>query len=65
LKNPQGISVDASNNTYVLDAGNGRVQVFDAQGNVRSAFGAFGTRLGELGDYKTARDSAGRFARSP
>jgi NHL repeat-containing protein len=34
----------------VLDAGNGRVQVFDAQGNVRSAFGAFGTRLGELGD---------------
>lgn len=36
------LAFDSDNNIYVADAGNGRVQVFNAQGEFVRAFGSFG-----------------------
>lgn len=41
----KAIAVDAQGNVYVADAGNKRVQVFDADGTFKSEFGNVGTPL--------------------
>jgi DNA-binding beta-propeller fold protein YncE len=38
FNNPYGVAVDSSNNVYVADAGNNRVQKFDSNGNFISKF---------------------------
>ncbi len=43
-----GVAVDPSGRIYVLDAGNHRVQVFDADGKYMRTFGAEGQGPGEL-----------------
>jgi len=39
----RGIASDAAGNIYVADAGNKRIQVFDSEGNFKSAFKGVGT----------------------
>jgi len=41
----KSLAVDAQGNVYVADAGNKRIQVFDADGNFKSQFGNIGTPL--------------------
>lgn len=45
---PTGIAV-ANGEVFVADSRNGRIQVFDFEGNFRRSFGRPGTQLGELG----------------
>jgi hypothetical protein len=42
----KAIAIDAQGNVYVADAGNKRIEVFDAEGNFKSTFGNVGTPLG-------------------
>ena len=37
-----GIVIDAQNNVYVADRGNGRIQVFDTEGNFKTQFTGLG-----------------------
>jgi RHS repeat-associated protein len=48
FKEPSGIAVNASGDTYVLDTGNNRVQEFGPEGKFLRKFGASGTGNGEL-----------------
>jgi hypothetical protein len=41
----KALAIDAQGNVYVADVGNKRIQVFDADGNFKSAFGNVGTPL--------------------
>lgn len=41
----KAIAIDALGNVYVADAGNKRIQVFDAEGTYKSQFGGIGTPL--------------------
>ena len=41
----KAIAIDAQDNVYVADAGNKRIQVFDAHGTFKSEFGNVGTPL--------------------
>ena len=41
----KALAVDAQGNVYVADAGNKRIQVFDAEGTFKSEFGNVGTPL--------------------
>ncbi|MBP7777441.1 MAG: 6-bladed beta-propeller [Acidobacteria bacterium] len=41
----KAIAIDAAGNVYVADAGNKRIQVFDADGTFKSQFGNVGTPL--------------------
>lgn len=41
----KGLAIDAQGNVYVADAGNKRIQVFDAEGTFKSQFGDIGTPL--------------------
>ncbi len=41
----KSLAIDAQSNVYVADAGNKRVQVFDADGNFKSQFSNIGTPL--------------------
>jgi len=45
---PTNIAVDPTGNIYVVDTGNFRVQVFDAEGNFKRAFGKLGDAPGTL-----------------
>jgi len=47
---PWGVAVDANGDIYVADTWNGRIQVFDSQGNFLRKWGVFATTNGELGD---------------
>lgn len=47
---PWGVAVDTSGNIYVADTWNGRIQVFDSEGNFLRKWGAFASTNGELGD---------------
>lgn len=48
LRKPLGVAVAANEDIYVADAGNNRVQVFDADGNYKDTFGDYGTGNDEL-----------------
>jgi hypothetical protein len=41
----KAIAIDAQGNVYAADAGNRRIQVFDAEGTFKSEFGGIGTPL--------------------
>jgi sugar lactone lactonase YvrE len=41
----KSLAIDARDNVYVADAGNKRIQVFDADGNFKFEFGGIGTPL--------------------
>ena len=41
----KALAIDAQGNVYVADAGNKRIQVFDAEGTFKSEFGNVGTPL--------------------
>jgi DNA-binding beta-propeller fold protein YncE len=41
----EALALDAQDNVYVADAGNKRIQVFDAEGNFKSTFGNVGTPI--------------------
>ncbi len=45
----RGIGIDASDNVYLVDSGNRRVQVFDSLGNFKSKFGSGGKNPGQFG----------------
>ncbi len=45
---PMDAALDASGNLYVLDAGNGRIQVFSARGEFQRTIGRFGQGPGEF-----------------
>src|SRR5207253_200390 len=40
---PSGVAVDSSQNIYVADTDNHRIQIFDSSGNFKLKFGSFGT----------------------
>lgn len=43
FNNPHGLAIDAQGNVYVADSGNNRIQVFDADGNVKSQISGIGS----------------------
>jgi len=47
---PWGIDADAQGNIYVSDTWNGRIQVFDNEGNFLRKWGRYGSTNGELTD---------------
>jgi len=48
FKTPIGIDVDSSDNVYVADFGNHRIQKFDGNGNLITKWGSFGTGNGQF-----------------
>jgi uncharacterized protein (TIGR03663 family) len=50
FQEPWGIAVDAQGTIFVADTWNGRIQVFDAEGNFLRKWGYFNTTNGTLGD---------------
>src|SRR6185312_16089069 len=57
---PYGIAVDSSDNIYVADANNNRVQKFNSAGVYQSQFGSFGSGNGQFGNPRDiAVDSSG------
>lgn len=48
---PRGIAVAEDGTTYVVDAGNNRVQVFDPSGDFVQAFGSQGSEPGQLASF--------------
>ena len=45
---PQGIAVDSSDNVYVADIKNDRIQKFDSDGNFITQWGSFGNGTGQF-----------------
>ena len=45
---PSGIAVDSSNNVYVVDAGNNRIQKFTSNGTFITTWGSYGTGNGQF-----------------
>lgn len=61
FKGPVGITVDAQENIYVMDAGNSRVQKFDTAGNFLLMWGSEGSGDGQF-QNDTANRHSGRLA---
>ena len=47
---PHGVAVDSSNNVYVADAYNNRVEKFDGNGNYLTQWGSYGSGNGQFDD---------------
>ena len=45
---PFGIDVDSSNNVYVADSGNHRIEKFDSNGNFITKWGLLGSEDGRI-----------------
>ncbi len=45
---PRVIAVDSSNNVYVADSGNYRVEKFDSNGNYLTQWGSYGSGNGQF-----------------
>ncbi len=57
-----GIAIDAEDNVWVVDNGNGRVQGFSPEGEYLSQFGSSGSEEGQLSEpWGLSIDSEGRF----
>ncbi|MDH7489838.1 MAG: TIGR03663 family protein [Anaerolineae bacterium] len=50
FQDPRGVAVDAAGNIYVVDTGNHRVQVFDANGRYLRGWGQYGSGPGEFNE---------------
>jgi DNA-binding beta-propeller fold protein YncE len=62
FKNPADIAIDVDGNSYVLDAGNERIQKFDSSGRFLQEFGRFfGSRGGQFSDLTSIAWSDERF----
>ena len=48
---PEGIAVDRSNDVYVVDASNQRVEKFDSSGNYLTQWGSYGSGNGQFSYY--------------
>jgi tripartite motif-containing protein 71 len=55
---PEGIAVDSSNNVYVADTGNSRVEKFDSNGNYLTQWGSYGSGNGQFELPKALRWTA-------
>ena len=53
---PQGLFIDESDHLWVADAGNHRIQVFDATGDAAKLVRQFGTQGDELGQLSYPYD---------
>lgn len=62
FNSPRGIAIDAAGNTYIVDSGNQRIQVFGADGAFQFAFGEPGTGPGQLGQFGSGQGGAGGIA---
>ena len=50
FKDPTDITIGKSDNIYVTDQNNNRVEIFDSKGNFLSEFGTFGSGDGQFAD---------------
>ncbi|HMH11255.1 MAG TPA: hypothetical protein VK553_11120 [Candidatus Nitrosopolaris rasttigaisensis] len=50
FNHPEGITVDASGNVYVVDHGNDRIEKFDSNGTFITAWGSPGTTNGQFNE---------------
>lgn len=50
VKNPRGLGVDSGGQLYVSDTGNGRLQIFSAEGKYLNQFGESGSKEGKFSD---------------
>jgi sugar lactone lactonase YvrE len=62
FNSPRGIAIGDDGTTYVVDSGNQRIQVFDADGNFVSMFAEPGEAPGQLGMFGTGQSGAGGIA---
>ena len=62
FSSPRGIAVADDGTTYVVDSGNNRIQVFDAEGEFQFMFGEPGTGPGQLGQFTGGQGGAGGIA---
>ena len=50
FSDPSGVAIDASNNVYVADKNNSRIQKFDSSGTFLSTWGSLGSGDGQFSD---------------
>ncbi|MDE1770117.1 MAG: 6-bladed beta-propeller [Thaumarchaeota archaeon] len=48
FKSPTNIAADSANNTYLVDAGNSKIEKFDNNGNLLLSWGNAGSSMGQL-----------------
>jgi streptogramin lyase len=48
FNSPFGIAIDSTDNVYVVDTGNARIQKFDAAGNYVTKWGSYGSEIGQF-----------------
>ena len=56
LKRPSNVAVDSEGDVYVTDWGNRRVQIYEPNGEVLTAFYGDATTLSKAGEYIIRRD---------
>jgi DNA-binding beta-propeller fold protein YncE len=62
FNSPRGIAIAEDGTTYVVDSGNQRIQVFDADGEFLQAFGEPGDGPSQLGIFGAGQSGAGGIA---
>src|SRR5439155_3914247 len=62
---PSGVATDGSGNVYVADAGNHRIQKFDANGTFLTAWGSPGSGDGQFRGPRAWRPTGAGTATSP